>query len=1604
MLRHTHAPLRLVLTVIVAAVMVLLHLPTRAGRRALRDVIARETATAVPGSLFVGSVDVLTPREIKLSGINWTDDHGNPIVADAAITVYAPWRILLTALAHRGLPRISVHVRTVHARVPFLRPQPARASSGTSTATTYAFPDITLDVDEIRSELPGVPARALHTHLRLGVTTTGSATSVRIPSLDTTVLAFGLPEERLRGSLVYTPGPHVTANLALRGQALACNLDAGDDPSGRVRAEVTGCALSARAMDHLAGQANGSSLAMRLRLDDVSVAWSPTTGFDLAAALRINDQSMGVHARGTEFHQSADLRFDHVVLRDVVAELPEGNLDGTVHMDRRVQGAAQHFHADTAQLVAVVAGVPIPPMVADAMIEDQSLMIERLDAPEVGLSAHGNMDLARGLAHFRVDAELDTTDIGRLRLVAGRAHGALRLHLRARGEGDHISGDVEMYTQGLRLLSMSAAEAGIAGRADLVHGHPDVDVEVHARGISASSALGLMDVDGTVQGDPTRNMRVSLNARGNGVLAALGSGTPTIATPSSITTHATIEIRPDGVSVDMAPSTVQLRGARATLTGLVRIPHGRAVPQGHLRIDAGNLGRLDTTFTGTHVALRVEDFDLSWLAPVMGRDELAGVANGALDVNTAAIADSHARITLHNAVLDPLGGFEAVLEIVHGAGSLNVRTAINGHHGDHGYLRGTSIASEIRVRVPSDLTSGEGWLHGFDHGAVDVTGASLHDYQDLLPHRIVLDGHGTVHAEVRRPDAEGPLEVVTGLDAREVVAGTVFGAVVHPMRVRALACARIRSLADVSYPVMMRLAMGMEARPHAAATEPPPGNCDPNAALLRDPLVAAGATLDGPWLRALTLAATQLAVTHGQTDWPTDTRLALQHASLNGSVHVALARNHWPMRSVVPLGFSADEGVVILRPPDVSDDTRLDLGATMVGSMLGPTVTFSADYTSDDMRQVGLMEPMESHLTVSLSPAAGDLLGIMHAAVNAVVIITPSATGNRRGQIALDVLVHGDGSDLLLQGLSAVHVQRFDVDTQNLSLDRFSWARDRGLRGNFGLNFSAVGEQSVDAAFNVSNLQARIGDVLTGRDTPPVQSIVRADARGDGSGDWTVRGCVLASLAGATVDCDPQRPAPAPTQGSLRADVTVPLTGGLLHLAPAVDHSMASLQSQAFRLETLAPFVQGDTLASLGGVMSADLHWSGALPRQLQGTVDLHDGRIELVSVGEPFRAMELELRAHGPTLDLPRIDFGLGRGEIQSHGSVTLGQDLARDAIASVRLSAHAQTFPAEQEGNTFGWITGNVVASADVRPAETHIALDVQNASVLVQEESTRVLQPLGADADVYVYGRSALNPRIAGSATPMSITWQIDTPVWIRRSDFAVAAQGHGTVRMDASGMAMDGAIESASTQSWFAIFGKRFTLDRIAIRFDGNIGINPELDIAAHMDSPSVGRLSVTIAGRMRAPSMTFSSERYPEASQSEVLAMIVLGRRDTESASSQGDLATSVSNAASSLVAGLTLGFVTSALQSQFSFLPTLIADPGEANGGRYGAGVSISPRLYVQATYGAAAAPLGSTDTSAATQSEVRVFGEYAVSPSISVSASYGTALNRWGADVFWSP
>ncbi|MFO0645295.1 MAG: translocation/assembly module TamB domain-containing protein [Polyangiales bacterium] len=1634
--RVLRALFRVVASLALVAVSLVLHLGTDAGRLALRDALASLLPTLVPGKLVVGSIDRLSLEEIRLSRVSFADERGAPLVEGADVTVRPAWRLWGAIVHNEAFPEIRAHARVAYARAPYFTPTPPPtpgAAPGPPTVTR-TLPSIRLTVDEVRGAIPGVPLSGRSVAVELGLVA-GDALALDVRRLALTLDAMGLGDERIEGSArVLTGAPmRVTAALVVRGRELNCDLGASTDDGGRFEARLRACALSARGLDILAGRDAEHSASLAVTLDELSLRGPGGGPWDASLAAQINGQPVRVVGRLDERSQVLDVTVRHLSARRVSADAPETDLDGVIHLERHVEGDAQRFAIDTSRLVAAVNAVPVPPVTARATMRGTVVTIDELASRDIGLTAQGSVDVAGGQSSFRARVGLETSEVSRYPWVAGRASGAMLLHGEVVGQGSTITGTLRGSMQRLRVAGLRADSATLDATARLEGGHLDVDATLDTRRVVVPGALGPTDLTVHAQGDPRGVLRAHVNARGDGLLATLGPRAADAPSNSSISADLELDLSDAGhIRTRLTRSNLALRGVRARVTGDLATLRGAAsgsMPSGRLSIASDGHGAITLDLSSRRAAVRIQRLDLAWLRPLIpNAPAVDGIADGSLNIDPRDLRTARISLRLEHGRIAPLGEVRGSVEVEPVGPMLHARAEVEVSRAAAGAQR-PRVDATLQIEAPRAAGSADAWVAGTRAGHIAIENIDFAQWNDLLPPGVGVQGRANASIDLARATPSAPLSAELHVEGRNVTGGLkVVGRLVPaivPLTLRVVGCSEIHGATLDGAASRLRF----EIAPwHSADPEPQARPCGDNDSLLPRSLLAVDWGLRGPWFTSLRDALGELQRPGRQLEAATQRRLTETAVNLHVSVGPML-RAEWPLRAIPIRG--ADGTPRFLTPPELPNDAMFMASAETTGSALGLNAHAEATYRAGTLTQAGITEPVLLELMVDAHPTGRDtLLGDIVGTLNGNLQLSPSAPPEERAQIALSFEGHGNGARLLSGADQAGVIDRFEADTTNLKLERFEWARQRGVRGDLqlGVDVRDNARQGASAWARVDRFRARIGDADDARETPEVKffSAVRL-VPVEGS-RWMLRSCAhavattpattaraTAAAASPAPDCDPLATSTPDTESSLFARAALPMVGDLPALRPAVREADVQLRARRFNLETLTPLVRDDNLAAIGGDLEATARWDGAHPEALFTDLTVSGGRAEVIALGEPMRDLAMHVRIENAHARIENLSAALGRGRMDLTGDVDLTGALSElggappaATQAALRIEGEARQLPIGAEGNTYGWIDGAVHYQMDFGRDGASGGLTITRASVLLKEEQSRDLQPLSIDRDVFILGRSVLSSARSQTPYPIALTYDTEAPIWVRRSDLAVALRAHGEVRRERAGWGVAGVIEQSSNQCWFSVLGKRFDLDRTRVVFDGGVAINPQLDVAAHHDSTTLGRLTATVGGRLRAPSMVFGAANFPDATQAEILAMIALGRHESQGASGENDLGQQAGTQFASLITAMTMGTVNSGLSRTGAFLPTIILEPGQgASSGRYGAGVSLGPRFYLQATYGAASNALGQANTSTQV---FRVLLEMAVSQAWSASVfgdvgrTEGGTQGSAGFDVFWSP
>jgi len=491
--------------------------------------------------------------------------------------------------------------------------------------------------------------------------------------------------------------------------------------------------------------------------------------------------------------------------------------------------------------------------------------------------------------------------------------------------------------------------------------------------------------------------------------------------------------------------------------------------------------------------------------------------------------------------------------------------------------------------------------------------------------------------------------------------------------------------------------------------------------------------------------------------------------------------------------------------------------------------------------------------------------------------------------------------------------------------------------------------------------------------------------------------------------CDPDEPVEnAPPRG-FRFAGTLPLVGDLLGMQADASGLRIGIAGRAFPLDSISPLLEIGPIVRMGGQLTGHASWTARAPRALSGELRIEHGVLDLQRLGMPIREIVLDVLAEGRHAAIRELGFSHGAGRADATGNLNFR--VSGNEIVALDLHASAMQLPITREGSVYGYLTAAFGYEGMFRLDGHSGVVNVETARVSVPTESSRDLQTLDANSDVFIAGETRAASLGRGTDYPVDIDYRMQSPVWLRRDDLEVAILSAGHVHYDAAGVAIRGDLHQAARGSWIDIFSKRFYFDRLDMEFDGSVEYNPVLDISAHNESPTAGRIGLTVTGRFLNPEILFSSEQYPAATQSEILALLVLGRREARGAPEQADIAAQAQDAAGALLTGLVAGMGGRYARQQLDtlplpFVPRLVIEPGAGGGiGRYGIGGTVSaiPRLYVEGAYGTVTTYSGSTASDPSTQRPQDFHGlvEYTISDHWSLSGNVGSS-GRVGADVFY--
>jgi autotransporter translocation and assembly factor TamB len=328
-------------------------------------------------------------------------------------------------------------------------------------------------------------------------------------------------------------------------------------------------------------------------------------------------------------------------------------------------------------------------------------------------------------------------------------------------------------------------------------------------------------------------------------------------------------------------------------------------------------------------------------------------------------------------------------------------------------------------------------------------------------------------------------------------------------------------------------------------------------------------------------------------------------------------------------------------------------------------------------------------------------------------------------------------------------------------------------------------------------------------------------------------------------------------------------------------------------------------LANPAGVIRGDLTVAGT-PRSpvVSGEASIAGGALTVDALGVHYTGVNGSIRLAGKivTVDSLVARAGGGWARLSGTANVADGQHPELDLTAVLhdfqvidkrrvaRLSASTPTDAPLRLTGTFpsATVSGGVRLNDGtiwVPDTRTSTALDVVDVDV----------GNLGADTIVAPTGGAAA---LLAQLNAQNLRVSVGDDVWIESTDAHIQIGGDLDISRSGGATRVTGDLEAKRGTYTFRYLAvtRDFTIERGRVRFFGTPELNPALDIvASHAVRPldagaTIIKIYITVGGTLQNPSIALSSDTRPPLGESELLSLLVFGRRTNELGALPGQLA------------------------------------------------------------------------------------------------------------------
>ena len=363
----------------------------------------------------------------------------------------------------------------------------------------------------------------------------------------------------------------------------------------------------------------------------------------------------------------------------------------------------------------------------------------------------------------------------------------------------------------------------------------------------------------------------------------------------------------------------------------------------------------------------------------------------------------------------------------------------------------------------------------------------------------------------------------------------------------------------------------------------------------------------------------------------------------------------------------------------------------------------------------------------------------------------------------------------------------------------------------------------------------------------------------------------------------------------LDAEAAIPMDLTLGGMVPGIelrrrDPLSATLRADSLPLQLIAAAVPA-TLERGEGAAAAQVAVSGTMDNpRVSGTAGV-GGALTIIPLGVRWHDIDAALRLEGQTITVERATARAGE-----NGTASVTGRVVLDQMQSPRLELAVVTdnFQAIDKDDVARLqADASVTVTGRYPGAELRGRVTLEDGTIYIPDFAEQAEADI-VDVEVGALGADTVSAAVVrapgfGGLVPRDLAVEIGESVWLESDDARIQISGELTVYEAGGSLRAYGDL-NAERGTYTVRVGpieREFEVVRGTVQFAGTPELNPRLDIVARHEvrsrepgTPDIAVL-VTVGGTLQQPTLALSSETRPPLPESELLTLLLFGRRSAE---------------------------------------------------------------------------------------------------------------------------